>query len=221
MLINTGGGVASGDRFATDVEVGPGARLVLTNVAAEKVYRSEGAVATVTTRIRVAEGGLLEWLPQETILFDRSRLRRHLEVDVAAGGSAILFDAVVFGRAARGEIVTEGYLEDRWRIRRAGRLVYADTLRLSGDIAARLSHPAVAAGGRAFATCLVLAPNAEDRLDAAREALAGLDSECGASGRDGLLAARFLAQDVNTLRQDAARFLSAMRGRALPRVWNL
>jgi urease accessory protein len=221
VTINTGGGIAAGDRFATDVEVGGGAELVVTTAAAEKIYRSEGDTAAVATTIRVADGGRLDWLPQETILYDAARLRRSLEVDLGQGASTLLFEAVVFGRAAFGETMRSGAYEDRWRVRRGGRLVFADTLRIGGVIHHELAKPTVAAGHRALATILYVAADAESRIDEARAALDGASCECGASAWNGLLALRLLASDVETLRRDAARFMTVFRGRPLPRVWHL
>ena len=221
VLINTAGGVAAGDRFATAITLGPGAELVATSAAAEKIYRSDADTATIATMISLAPGARLEWLPQETILFDRARLGRRLDVDLASDGSALLYEAVVFGRAAFGETVREGFYEDRWRVRRGGRLVYADTLRLEGPIAELLARPTVAAGGRALATLLYVAPDAETRLDEARAHLEGASCECGASAWNGLLAVRFLAPAIEALRRDVARFMTAFRGRPLPRVWHL
>jgi urease accessory protein len=221
VTVNTGGGVAGGDRFANIVEVGHGAALVVTTAAAEKIYGSDGPEATIATTIRVEEGGTVEWLPQETILFDRARLRRTLAVDLAADARALLFEATVFGRKARGETVETGAFRERWRVRRAGRLVYADDLRLGGDVADLLARPSVANGARALATLLYVGPDAETRIEEARAALEGATSECGASAWNGLLAIRFLAQDAETLRRDAARFMRAWRGRDLPRNWHL
>ena len=221
VTINTGGGIAEGDRFTIAVDVGAGAELVVTTAAAEKIYRSLGDTAEVSTTLAVASGGTLDWVPQETILFDHARLRRGIAVDLAASASAMLFEATVFGRAAFGEHLTEGIYEDRWRVRRAGRLVYADTLRLAGTIAERLRAPTVAAGARALATILYVAPDAEARIEETRVCLEGAASECGASAWNGLLCIRFLAADVETLRRDAARFMTLFRGRPLPRVWHL
>ena len=223
VLINTAGGLAAGDRFTTAIDVAPGAEIVATSAAAEKVYRSgDGATTTdVAAHATVAEGGTLAWLPQETILFDRARLRRRLDADLAPDATALLFEAVAFGRAAMDERVREGLYEERWRIRRGGRLVYADTFRLEGPIADLLARPAVAAGGRALATLLYVAPDAETRLEEARGVLDGARSECGASAWDGLLAIRWLSPDIATLRSDAARFMQSFRGRPLPRVWHL
>jgi urease accessory protein len=218
VLINTAGGVACGDRFEVEAEVGAGADLVLTAPAAEKVYRSDGATAEVAIRVTLDEGAGLAWLPQETILFDTARLRRRFDADLAPDARLLVFESVVFGRSAFGEEVAWGFFEDRWRIRRGGRLVYADSLRLSGPIRGLLDRPAVAAGARALATLVYVAPDAEARLEEAREALSGSACAAGCSAWNGLLAVRFLAHDAAALRATAIGFIEAFRG-PLPRVW--
>ena len=219
VLINTAGGIVGGDLFETAIEVGEGASLVATTAAAEKIYRTEGATSRIETRARLAAGARLDWLPQETILFDRARLARRLEVELDPAATAVLFEATVFGRAAHAETVREGAYEDRWRVSRGGRLVYADTFRLDGAIGEHLSRPAVAGGNRALATLLYVAPDAEGRLEEVRAHLEGAPSECGASAWNGLLAIRWLAPDIATLRRDALRFMVPFRGRPMPRVW--
>jgi urease accessory protein len=221
VLINTAGGIASGDLFETEIDVASGAHLIATTAAAEKIYRSEGETSAIHTSAMLAPGARLDWLPQETILFDRARFRRRLDVAMHASATALLFEATVFGRAAHDETVVEGAYEDRWRVRRDGRLVYADTLRLAGAISEILARPTVAAGMRAWATLLYVAPDAEARIEEARAHLEGAASECGASAWNGLLAIRWLAPDIATLRRDAARFMNSFRGRPLPRVWHL
>ena len=221
VLINTGGGITGGDSFRVEAELGPGADLVLTTAAAEKIYRAESVPAELATYLTIGEGARLDWVPQETILFDRARLLRSLDAEIAPTGSALLFEAVVFGRAASGEVVRQASYRDRWRIRRGGRLVFADTLRLEGDIAARLAQPSCANGARALATLLYVAPDAVGRIEQARALLEGARSECGASAWDGMLIVRWLAADIDTLRLDASRFMTGFRRRALPRVWHL
>lgn len=219
VLVNTAGGIACGDRFTVDVDAGPGAQLVVTTPAAERAYRSDGANAELDVRMRLADGADVAWLPQETIVFDRARLRRRIEVDLAADARLLLSEAVVFGRAARGENVNEGYFEDRWRIRREGRIVHADTLRLDGPVAGLLDRPAIAGGARALATVLYVAPDAEGRRDGMRATLAEARVACAVSAWNGLLAARFLAHDAHALRADLVRFLEALRGCTMPRCW--
>ena len=99
--------------------VGEGARLVVGTAAAEKIYRSTGPDADMEVALAVRAGGQLAWLPQETILFDRARLSRRIEIDLAEGASLVMAEAVVFGRAAMGETMREGRFADRWRLRRA------------------------------------------------------------------------------------------------------
>jgi len=93
MIVNTAGGMAGGDRFAIDLTVEPGAHLIVTTAAAEKVYRTLGADASIAARIEVGAGGALAWLPQETILFDRARLERTIEVDLAADAEFLMVHA--------------------------------------------------------------------------------------------------------------------------------
>ncbi|WP_336487428.1 urease accessory protein UreD [Methylobacterium nigriterrae] len=220
VLVNTAGGIACGDRFAVSVELGAGAGLVLTTAAAEKVCRSDGPVSTIGSRLDLGPGARLAWLPQETILYDRARLARRFEADLAPDAGLIVCEILVFGRAARGERVEEGHVSDVWRIARAGRLVYADALSLDGPVAALLARPAIGGGARALATLIDLSPGAEGRLEEARALLDAAGAvEAGASAWNGHLAVRMLARDADALRRLAARFLAGYRGEALPRVW--
>jgi urease accessory protein len=219
VLINTGGGMTGGDALATSIAVEAGAAAVVTTQAAEKIYRSQGPATEVSTRLEVGAGAVLHWLPQEAILFGRAHLRRHLEAEIAPDATLIACESVYFGRAAMGEALDEAALRDRWRIRRGGRLIFAEDVRLEGHVADILSRPAIAGGARAVATVLMVAPGALARLDAARAALANAVSECGVSGFDGMLIARFLSPDAAALRAELARFMINLTGAPLPRSW--
>jgi len=220
VLVNTAGGIACGDRFAVQIEARSGATVTVATPAAEKVYRSDGPVAELTVDLKVEADARLDWLPQETILFNQARLRRSLAAEMPENASLTLFEAVVFGREARAESIAEGLFEDRWRIRRGGRLVYADTLRLDGSIADLLQKPVVGKGARAFATLIHAAPDAEARLEAVREHLPSIEGcDAAASAWNGLLAVRFCAMKIEALRAAAIPFLLAFRGEPLPRVW--
>ncbi|WP_394072506.1 urease accessory protein UreD [Roseixanthobacter glucoisosaccharinicivorans] len=219
VIVNTSGGVACGDRFAIEIEARDGARLTVSTPAAEKVYRSDADEASIHVRLVAGHGAALHWLPQETILFDQARLTRRYEVDLAPESQFLAFEALVLGRAARGEVMKSGALVDQWRVRRGGGLIYADALRLDGAIDTLLTKPAIANGRHALATLLYVAPDAEARLDAVRAALESCASECGASAWNGLLVVRWLAADSEMLRRDATSFLMNFRGAPLPRVW--
>jgi urease accessory protein len=215
VLINTAGGVAGGDRLALDIDIGARAELTLTTAAAEKVYRALDEDARITINLNLRDGGKLHWLPQETILFDNACLERNITIDVASDAQLLLAEAVVFGRAAMGESVAQGRLIDRWRVRRAGELVFADTVRLDGAVAEFLRHPAVAAGGGAVGTLLAM-PADVQALDRARKL--SLHAEVGISAWNGFLLARLVATDGEKLRRDLAALVTGL-GAPLPRLW--
>jgi len=218
MLVNTAGGMAGGDRFEIDLTVESGARLLVTSAAAEKVYRTLGADSCISAKLDVGAGGELAWLPQETILFNGARLKRSIDVDLAADARLILAEAVIFGRAGMGEIMTEGYLLDRWRVRRGGRLIHAETMRLEGDVAGKLAQAAVACGGGAAASVLV-APADEAIATAGRNVSPQCRGEVGVSAWNGFAVIRLVASDGATLRHDLSRVLPTLRGGRLPRLW--
>jgi urease accessory protein len=218
MIVNTAGGMAGGDRLALDFAVGPGARLVVTSAAAEKVYRTLGSETLITAKLDIAAGGELAWLPQETILFDRARLRRTIEVDLAADARLLLAEAVILGRSGMGETVTEGFWLDRWRVRRAGTLLHAETVRLDGTVATKLAQGAVAKGCIAMATVLSV-PGDEAIVAAARAASQSCRGEVGASAWNGLAVVRLIGADGAALRHDLACILMTIRGGRLPQLW--
>lgn len=218
MFVNTAGGIAGGDRFEIAITAGEGARLTLTTAAAEKVYRAPGAAARLDIALKVADGAHLSWLPQETILFDRARIHRGFDIELAEGASLLLCEIVVFGRAAMGETMRYGEFVDRWRMRRGGRLVFAETIRLDGEIGEKLARPAIAGGGCAIGTALIV-PGDEALIARIREASDGFGAEVGISAWNGFAMARFCAQDAARLRADMMAVLGRASAVPLPRLW--
>jgi urease accessory protein len=218
VFVNTAGGIAGGDRFDIDISTGEGSRLAVTTAAAEKVYRAQGPAARVNIVLKAAAGAHLAWLPQETILFDRARVLRRIDIDLAESASLLLCEIVVFGRSAMGERMLHGEFVDRWRMRRGGRLVFAETVRLDGDIGEKLARPAIAKGGVAIGTALIV-PGDEALLERIRELTTSFGGEVGISCWNGFAMARFCAQDAAKLRADMMAVLGVASGSALPRLW--
>lgn len=217
VFVNTAGGVAGGDNFDIDIAAGAHSRLTLTTAAAEKVYRAPGAAAQLNIALKVAAGAHLGWLPQETILFDRARVHRRFDIELDDAASFLLCEIVVFGRTAMGERMEQGEFVDRWRLRRGGRLVFAETIRLDGNIAAKLARSAVAKAGAAIGTALIV-PGGEALVERIREASESFAGEVGISAWNGFAMARFCAQDAAHLRADMMAVL-ARTGAVLPRLW--
>jgi urease accessory protein len=216
-VVNTGGGMAGGDRLSIDIKLAPGASLIAGTAAAEKVYRSTGADAVMDVTLDIAKGARLAWLPQETILFDRARLKRRIDVELAEGAALLLAEAVVFGRAAMGETMNQGYFADRWRLRRSGKLVFAENALLDGAISEKLSALASTAGGVAIATVLA-APGDETTIAPVRALAEQFSGEVGISAWNGIALARLVARDGAALRHDLIAVLAAL-GQRVPRLW--
>jgi urease accessory protein len=217
VILNTAGGMTGGDRFAIDIDVGASARLMVTTAAAEKIYRSLGPDTRIDVTLGVGRGAALAWLPQETILFDRLRLRRSIAVELARDADLTLAEAIVFGRSAMGETVRHGHVFDRWRVRVDGTLVFAESLRLDGAIAAKLAQRAVGASSIAIANVLKY-PADESKVAAVRALTQTFAGEVGVSAWNGIMLARLVAPDGAALHRDLIGVLTAL-GAPLPRLW--
>ncbi len=219
-LVNTAGGLAGGDAVSVEVTLDPGAHAVVSTPAAEKIYRSLGPETAIEARLTVCAGARLEWLPQETILFDGARLARRLEVDVAPGATLLLAEMLVFGRHARGEALHTGSMVDSWRLRRGGKMLWADGLALGEEMRARLDDPFGFAGAEACATLLAVG---DASLTEARDAMCAA-GVAATLPRPGLLLLRWLG-DAGAVRDGLGQAIRALRAQllgaapVLPRVW--
>lgn len=220
VFLNTSGGLTGGDTLSYSVQLGPQARAVATTQTAERAYRSSGGAARVRVTMEVGVGGWLEWLPQETILFDDSRLDRRTIIDLAPDAGCLLLESVVLGRAAMGETVAKVALRDWREIRQSGRPVMVEPLTLSDR--ALQTGAAGMAGARAFASLAMLGRGVADLLDPVRTVLDEPGVTAAASAPDGRLMLRMMAGDGWPLRRQIARCLAVLRrGQALPRVWQM
>lgn len=218
VLINTAGGLTGGDRVDWQAEAAPGTRMVLTTQACERIYRSTGADARVATRLTVGTGARLDWLPQETILFEHARLDRSLEVDLAPDAKFCAVEAVLLGRESMGEAARSALLRDNWRIRRNGRLIHAEATKLSADPLER-DGLSLLDGALALATVLYVGDDAPRRLDPVRALLSG---RSGASLIGERLVVRAMAPSGLALRRVIAPIIATLSGAGtLPRLWHL
>ncbi|MEO1641211.1 MAG: urease accessory protein UreD [Pseudomonadota bacterium] len=218
VFLNTAGGLTGGDRFDLAIACDAGAHTVVSSQAAERAYRAmPGQVAQVRVSLDVAAGGRVDWLPQETIIFDQSALSRRLDVRLSGDATALLVEPVILGRTAMGEIVHQMFLSDHWRVWRDGHLVFADAVRLNGDAQALMAGKATGNGAGAMATVLLAGPQAAQamsKIDLAPESGASLIA-------DDLLLIRLLAQDGFALRRQLIPVVEALATGPLPRVWRL
>jgi urease accessory protein len=226
-LVTTSGGLVGGDSLAVEIAVDRRAGALVMAQAAEKIYRSSGADCRIDITLAVGPDGWLEFLPQETILFDGSRLRRRTRVEAAAGARLLAGEILVFGRTARGERLRQGLLHDAWQVRRDGRLEWAEALRLEDDIAARLDDPAGFAGATVFACLIFVVDSPAAWLPLVRARLAETDGQAAATVVNGVLVVRWLGRDGLALRRSFAAVWTGLRQSAggyparLPRLWEV
>jgi len=225
VFLNTAGGIAGGDRLSFGLSARGDASFTGTTQASERIYRAIDAPGQIRMRIEAADNATLQWLPQETILFDGGRINRSTEIHVGGTARLIAMDWLLLGRAASGETVRHGAFRDDWRVYRDGRLIWADAFRLTGDIETLVHRPSLLAGHTAIATILYAASNAPANLDRVRAILASLSCKSGATIVNGLMICRFAAKAAAELRRAVTDFLRAFRDGlegftpALPRVW--
>jgi len=219
VLLNTAGGLTGGDRIDIEVKLAAQCQATVTSAAAEKVYRSLGDASEVSVGLHLGDGSSCCWLPQPTILFDSANLDRRTHVQMAADARLLAVEMLIYGRTAMGEDVRRGSIRDAWRVRRDGRLVFADTTRVGGAVGDVLDRSATLDGARATAMLIYVAPDADQHLDDVRTLIEHASSTAGVSSWNGILLVRAAARDGRDLQRDLQPVIVRLGGQPLPRVW--
>ena len=204
VIVNTGGGLLGGDAVSLDVVAGPDTDLMVTTQSAEKVYRAVAAPSEIAVTVTAASG---------------ARLIRRISADVTPDSELVIAEAATFGRLEMGEQLGHGALRDHWRIRRGGRLAFAEDMHLDGDLSTLLDRPAIGGNARASGVIILLAPDAESRVEKARSLMEHDGVSAGASAWDGKLVIRMLAAEPAALRAAMMTLISGLTDRTTPRFW--
>lgn len=229
ILLHPPSGIAGGDRLAITVKVAAGAHAQLTTPGAGKWYRSAGPEATQTLAFALAENAVVEWLPQETIVFDGARARMETRIVLAADSRFIGWDILCLGRAAAGERFARGRVDLACRIEREGKPLWLERGGFAGDDPL-LASPAGWDGATICGTLLCAFPElpqqAADLLAACRAAVPADGARHGLTALPGLLVARYLGDSSEAVRHWFAALWQILRpaccGRPAiaPRIWN-
>lgn len=217
-MLNTSGGLTGGDRQHIQLSTGPGNYITATTQTAERVYKTSGGEADISLDLRIEAGARLDWLPQETILFNRSAACRRTFTTLAADATSLSCETVILGRTAMKEVIDHLHFRDERRFIRAGHLVHLEPLRLSPETLHRTE--AGLANARAISGIVFLTQGAEDALGPVRDALTEPGVIAAASAFDGRLVVRLMAADNWPLRRQLIRLLTVLRPSPLPRVWH-
>jgi urease accessory protein len=225
VFVNTGGGIAGGDRLEFSVTALASASLRVSSQAAEKVYRALNEPAHIKTELKVSAAAKLAWLPQETIVFNWGRVSRQTEIDLSSGAEVLVLEWLVLGRAAHGEEMTGGHISDGWRVKKDGRLIWADGFRTTDEVFSHLHRKPLLSNCRAVATLIYFGPDLDTRLESFRDIASSLECHCGATSVGGLMIVRFAAKVSSDLRIALRSFLQQF-GRevgpgpfGVPKMW--
>ena len=229
ILLHPPSGIAGGDHLAISAEVGAGAHAQLTTPGAGKWYRSGGAEASQCIAFTVGEGAMLEWLPQETIVFDGAQARMDTRLSLAADSRYIGWDILCLGRAAAGERFEKGRFDLFFRVDRSNQPIWLERGGFDGNDA-MLSSPAGWAGATVCGTLLCAFPELPQQaaalLEACRKIIPVDGANHGLSALPGIIVARYLGDSSEAARLWFAALWEILRpaccGRPaiLPRIWN-
>lgn len=228
VLINTAGGLTGDDRIHWQGAAHAYSHLSISTAACEKVYRSHGPDAHQQTTLQVANDARLEWLPQEAILFDGSRLSRTLNVELETSSEALLVESLVFGRQAMQEQIDNIAIHDRWRIYRNDRLLHAEDFRLNSQDHSDIQSPCIMHHHRAVSTLVLVNNRGSEWLNNTVQQIRQLAKpfhqfvDVGASALPHRLVVRVLATDSYHLRNFLLPCVAVLNdGRSVPTVWNV
>lgn len=219
VFLNTSGGLTGGDVLSLNLDLAPGVRLAATTQTAERAYASNQGAARVLVEAKVGAGARLDWLPQETILFESANLSRDTRIELQDDASCLTCESLILGRIAMGEVLHNARLHDHRMIRRDGRPVWAETLLIDPAVLARRESPVLLGGARALGVVAFVARGAEDAVAALRAIPEGAGVRRAVSGWDGRCLVRVLAPDGLSLRKEMAQMIKTLSARPLPRVW--
>ncbi len=132
VVLHTAGGIVGGDRLSQSIHLEPNTHALLTTAAASKIYRSNGQEARQTINIQVDAGACLEWLPQETIVFNGAIYRQDLRVELAPEANWLGWEVTRFGRSARGEKFLQGEWRSHTEVWQQGQPLWIDRQWLPG-----------------------------------------------------------------------------------------
>jgi urease accessory protein len=225
-LLHPPGGVVGGDQLDIRVSVATGSHALITTPGATKFYRSAGPVAQQSQRLAVDAGAALEWMPQETILFDGCEVNASTRVDIGDGAAFAGWEILCLGRPASSAPFDAGHCRQRIELWRAGEPVLLE--RAVFEAQSGILHAPWGMNGCTVTATFVITPATRVQLDAAREAIAEAVASdlMAATLIDDVLVCRYLGHSAERARTSFTRIWKTVRepvfGRpaCVPRIWN-
>ena len=158
MMINTAGGITSGDEFDSRIDL-DNSNICVSTQAAEKIYSGFGDPAKVDININISNKGNLFWLPKELILFNNCNLKRKFNINLSKDSNLFLCESIVFGRTSMNEKLKSGFFSDLWKIYYDKKLIHTEALNTSSFNGELLKSQSILNSNCAIATIILVGKN--------------------------------------------------------------
>ena len=221
IIINTAGGLTSGDVNLHNIKVDNNIKLNITTQSMEKIYNCKNFSANSYTNIIVGSNSYVSWIPLETIFFNGANLRRRINIDLVSKSNFLGIETIIFGREAMGEKVEKGLLDDAWQIYKNGKLLYSDFNRISGNINKKLSNALIMKGNNIFCNIIFIGRKIKTYEKKILRYIADSEFFSGVSIVNGVLLLKILVKNINEIRNFIDKLISILdENYNLPKLWN-
>ena len=221
VLVNTAGGLTSGDNFFYNIDIINKSKIFVTTQTAERVYKGINENAEIKVTLLVDNTSDLFWIPQELILFNNCNLNRKIEVNLKSNSNFLLAESTIFGRTAMGEILEKGFFKDNWKIYLNKKLIHAEALSLTGIIKDKLSSIACTDNGVAICNIFISGKHFLSKEDLLTKTLKNSEIILSSHSKwNDKMLIRIVSKDAYELKLTKKKLILCLSDKNLPRVWN-
>ena len=221
VLVNTAGGLTSGDKFNYDIDIIKNSNTFVTTQTAERVYKGLEDNAKIKINLKVDNSSKLFWIPQELILFNLYNLTRNIEVKIQPKSNFLMAESMIFGRTAMGEILEKGFIKDNWKIFLNEKLIHAEAICLSDNIKDNLSNIASAHDGVAVSNIFIYGKSFLSKQNEITTLIKNSeDVLLSHSIWNDKILVRIVAKDAFNLKKIQKELILIFSDNVLPKVWN-
>ena len=222
MLLNTAGGITSGDEFDYDFQI-DNSKICISTQAAEKIYSGYGDPANIHINSNLLNRSTLFWLPKELILFNNCNLKRRINFRLSKNSNLFFCESIIFGRISMNEIFEKGYFSDIWSIHREDKLIHTEAINTNLFSSKYFNSSSAFNNNYAVSTIFVAGDKFLDKVDCLSETMTNnKNTTSDYSYWDSKLVIRLLSKDSYNLKFAINKIISYFfEEKKIPKIWNI
>ena len=222
MLINTAGGITSGDEYDYEFEI-DNSNLCISTQAAEKIYSGFDNPANLKIKLNLSNNSSVFWLPKELILFNNCNLKRKINFNLSKDSNLILCENIIFGRTSMKEVFEKGYFSDVWNINIDDKLIHTEAINTNSFEKKNFNSFSTLNNNSAVATIIIVGNKFLNNVNNLSETLTNNEiTTSNYSYWDNKLILRLLSKDSYNLKFAIDKILSYFfEGSKIPKIWNI